>query len=57
LSLKPSARRRKRIARNIFIDVDGLRVLAQIVQPRETTRAMALEWTLASMFPVIKLVA
>lgn len=35
LPLKPCPGGGERVERNIFVDVDGLRVLPQVVEPRE----------------------
>ena len=50
LSLKPRAGSGKRITRYLFVNVDGLSVLAQVVQSGEPTRTVALEWPLTGMF-------
>lgn len=51
LSLESSSGGCQRVNRDIFVDVYRLRMLAQVVQPRESSRAMTLERSLASVFP------
>lgn len=55
LSLKPRAGRGKRIDGNIFVNVDGLGMLAQVVEPGESSGAVTLEWSFAGVFPCTKL--
>ena len=52
LSLEPCACSRERIARNLFVHVNCLRVLPQIVESRESARAVTLEWSFSGMFPM-----
>jgi hypothetical protein len=51
LPLKPSPSGRKRVHRNVFVYVHRLRMLSQVVEARETPRAVALERAFASVFP------
>lgn len=51
LPLKPRARRGQRVPGYVFIDVYGLRVLSQVVEAREPSGAVALEWPLSCMLP------
>jgi hypothetical protein len=41
----------ERIDRNIFVHVYGLGMLSQVVETREASGTMALEWALAGVFP------
>ena len=49
-SRKPHPRRGEGITGNLFVYVYGLGVLSQVVQAREPSRAVALEWTFTSVF-------
>ena len=52
LPLESSSRCGKRVDRDVFVDVNRLGVLSQVIQPRESPRAVALKGTLASMFSI-----
>jgi len=51
LALKPGSGGRKRVHRNVFVYVNSLRMLSQVVETREATRAVALKRALAGVFP------
>lgn len=51
LPLEPRSGRRKRVHRNIFVDMHRLRMLSQIIKARKAPRAVTLERALASVFP------
>ncbi len=51
LPLEAGAGGGERVDGDVFVDVHGLRVLAQIVEAREPPRTVALEGTLARVFP------
>lgn len=51
LSLEPGTGCCQGIDGDIFVDMDGLGVLAKVVQTREAPRAMALEGAFACVFP------
>lgn len=50
LSLKTSAGRCKRISWNFFVDMHCLRMLTQVIQPRKSSRAMALKRPFSRVF-------
>jgi hypothetical protein len=52
LALEPRAGRGERFGRDVFVDVDGLSVLSEVVQARESSRAVALEGSFASVLTV-----
>ena len=52
LPLEPGASCGKRLCRNVFIDMDRLCMLSQVVEPREASGAVALEGPLASVLAV-----
>lgn len=51
LALKSGPGGGERIPRNFFVDMYGLRMLSQVIEPRESARTVTLEGTLAGMFP------
>lgn len=51
LSLEPCSSRGKGIGRNLFINMNRLSMLAEVVQTGEAAVAMTLEWTFSSMLP------
>jgi hypothetical protein len=51
LPLKSRSCRSQRVSRNVLVDVNRLRMLAEIVQAGEPARAVTLEWSFASVFP------
>ena len=52
LALETGAGGGQRVGGDILVDVHGLSVLAQVVEPREAPRAVTLKRTLAGMFPL-----
>jgi len=54
LSLEAGAGGGKRVDRDIFVYVDGLGVLTEVVEAGEATGTVALEGSLASVFPVVR---
>ena len=50
LALKSSAARGKGIVGNVFVYVDRLGVLPQVIEARESSATVAHEWSLASVF-------
>ena len=50
LSLEACAGGGKRIARDVLVDVDGLRMLTQVIEARESSGAVALKGTFSCMF-------
>lgn len=55
LSLEPRAGRRQRVSGNVFVDVDGLSVLPEVVESREAARAVTLERSFAGVFTAVRL--
>jgi hypothetical protein len=51
LTLEPCAGSSKRVAWYVFVHVDGLRVLAEIVKTGEPARAVTLKGSFSGMFP------
>lgn len=51
LTLEPRTGSCQRIHGNILVDMNSLRMLPQVVQPRKTSRAVALKGPFACMFP------
>jgi hypothetical protein len=49
LPLEPGASCGQRFCRNVFVDMDCLCMLSQIVEPRKASRAVALEGPLAGV--------
>lgn len=52
LTLEPRAGSCQRIHGNILVDMNSLRMLPQVIQPRETSRAVTLKGPFACVFPV-----
>ena len=51
LPLESRARRRQRITGYVFINMYSLRMLSQVIQAREPSGTVALEWPLSCMLP------
>jgi hypothetical protein len=52
LSLKPGSRGSKRVAWDLFVNMNCLRMLSKVVKTRESSIAVTLKWPLSSMLSV-----